>query len=508
MRNFKLLLRDAVTALVIGVPLLVVAIAAWATHNPDHPRVEAARHWRVVGGWVARLAPATAATTDTVVEGGRAPHAVTPTSTVLEFTGLQVWFEAGTAIHAEPRAASRGENLGVPTRLDVVEQRGEWLRVAGVVNGWTRHTGDPTALAEVPSQHRTAWLRPGTDLLDQPGGAPVTTMDHIANLPVVATGDNAWVQVIYTDRKLWVEAPEFTGGEPPLGSAPTPLMPLAAVPLSAERLDSARSLFSGEGVEGSAGPYRLLGDSNRVRSLAAACAPELANVDAEFERRTGLAPGGPARETLLVFAARHSYQRFLDGAPRVTAGVSDPDGYSLPAQGFAATYFEGRSDTEVCAVLVHEAAHLTSRRALGPALPAWLAEGLATWLEGRSLTAIDPHTAGSLVRMEEEFYAADLDRRYRTVAAIVRALLTDPRWAPVTRAFLADRAAGQPLTGTVGAGAADYWTELIAKLRISEDALWRALTAVQDDEHGDGENRSTATPAGMTADRSLLQSGP
>lgn len=479
MRNVKLLIRDAVTALVIGVPLVVVAIAGWATHNPDHPRVEAARHWRLVGGWVARLAPATAATTDTVVEGGRAPRAVTPASAVLEFTGLQVWFEAGTAIHAEPRGASPGESLGVPTRLDVVEQRGEWLRVAGVVDGWTWHTGDPTALAEVPSQHRTAWLRPGTDLLDRPGGTPVATMDRIANLPVVATGDDAWVQVIYTNRKLWVEAPDFTGGEPPMGSEPEPLRPLSAVPLSASSLAAAQSAFTGDEVTTQAGPYSLLGDSHRLGSLATACSGELAAIDSGLEQRTGLSLLGPPRETLIVFSTRQGYRNFLATAPQLPKGARDPDGYALPARGFAATFVQGRADAEICTVLVHEAVHLASRRALGPALPPWLAEGLATWLEGRSLIAIDPATAHSLVRMEEEFYAADLDRRYRTVAAILRTLLTDPRWRPATKTFLADRAAGRPLPGGPGTSAADYWSALVDAVGAGEEDIWTAARDIR-----------------------------
>lgn len=468
-RNVKILIRDAVTALVICVPLLAIAIGAWASRNPDHPRIDAARRWPVVGDWIAGLMP----TTEPSVDRERR---ATPTSTdtVLQFTGLRAWFEAGTPILADRATHSPTHTLEVPTRLEIVEQRGEFVRVAGVVEGWTPFSGDPISLAELPSGHRTTWVDPGRELLDGPRGEPFVRTDRIANLPVVDTGPGDWVQVIHGDRKLWLEAPDFTGGTPPMGSEPEPLRPLAAVPLSASSLAAARSAFIGNEVTKQAGPYSLLGDSPRLESLATACSGGLAAIDSELEQRTGLSLLGPPRETLIVFSTRQAYRAFLATAPQLPTSARDPDGYALPARGFAATFVQGRADAEICAVLVHEAAHLASRRALGPALPPWLAEGLTTWIEGRPLTALDIEAASTLVRMEEDFYATDLDRRYRTVAAIVRSLLTDPRWAPATRSFLADRAAGRPLSGGAGTSAADYWSTLVETVGADEKDIWTA----------------------------------
>ena len=473
MRNGHQVTRDVVTALLIGLPLLVLTLFAWATRHPEHPWVEEARSWPLVGTWTDSAVPRTAQE--------RAGKSTDPPSiqTVTQYTDLHLWFDRGSEIFANVADATPSEVLTVPTRLEIRERRGDWLEVAGHSRGWVQFSGDPIVAGEPPSQHRTVWVRPGDALLDRAGGRRVERVGAIANLPVVATATNDWVEVIYDDRKLWLRAPEFTGGEPPLGSAVAPLLPMAAVPIDTARRDSALRAFSGEPITSTAGPYTMVGDSPRIRSLTALCHRRLAAADREFEALTGLTPQGPGRETLLVFARRDNYLAFLTGAPRVSdqTGLTDPDGYSLPAEGFAATFFEGRSDHEVCAVLVHEVAHLVSRRALGPALPPWLAEGLATHIEDGNKAGADVTLGPTLVRMEDEFYAGDLDQRYRIVAAAVGTLLTDPRFAEASRSFLAERAAGQALPSGPGTTAAGYWSGLVDQLGIGEEELWRHIAS-------------------------------
>ncbi len=471
MRHGRLLARDIATALLIAMPVCVLAALAWATRHPDHARVEAARDWPLLGSWI-----------DSAVPHPSQEHArqdILPTSveTTTRYTNLHLWFDRNTEVFANVSDAEASSVLTAPTRLEVLEQQGDWLHVVGHVRGWIHYGADPIEAQDPPSQHRTVWVRPGDVLYDRSAGEAVDQATVIANLPVVATATDDWVEVVYRDRKLWLQAPEFTGGDPPLGSAVAPLLPMAAVPINPVRLDLARQAFTGEPVSSTSGPYSIVGDTPRVRSLAALCDRRMADSDMEFEALTGLVPRGSGRETLLVFNRRDDYRTFLAGAPRVSdhPGMTDPDGYSLPAEGFAATFLEDRSDAEVCAILVHEVAHLISRRALGPALPPWLAEGLATRLERRAGSIPNVGTGPALVRMEDDFYAGDLDQRYRLVAAAIDLLLTDERFADATRAFLAARAAGSPLPDGPGITAASYWSALLERVGIDEVDLWRQI---------------------------------
>lgn len=480
MKDLSLWLRDAATVVVVAVPLLVLAALGWATRNPEHPGVAAARAWPVLGGWIEWVAPPATGTTHERIEKGAVVASVGSAPGIDEvrrsFTDLRVWFDAGTEIFADPTAAEPHTTLELPARLRVAYQAGSWVSVEGHHQGWIRVDADPIELAELPSQHRTVWVRPGDRLRASAGGEVVEEVDVIANLPVTATGTGNWVQVVYRDRKLWKRAPEFTGGPPPLGSATRPIRPLAAVAITPERLQSARSLLMVPEIEAVSGPYRILGDSLRLRSVAAVCDHRLAGVDTDLARVTGVTPLAGARETLLLFADRAAYREFVASGPKAS---TDPDGYAVAAQGFAATHLDGVSDRDACSVLVHEAVHLASRRCFGPGLPPWLAEGLATWLEGRPLGPVDRALGRRLVRLDDEFYFDDagLDLRYRQAAAITGKLLTETRLAPAARAFLVDRANGRPLATGPSMMASDFWTALVAELGVPEAALWRMLSA-------------------------------
>ncbi len=132
--------------------------------------------------------------------------------------------------------------------------------------------------------------------------------------------------------------------------------------------------------------------------------------------------------------------------------------------------------------MVHELTHLMNRRALGPALPAWLEEGLADDLahseidpqgklepsrlgglslrrwdgwewRGARASAISLRRALDAGRMRplaellaldwREFVAADGERTsYPQAAFWVRFLLSDPNLAPAFRGYLREVAAG------------------------------------------------------------------
>jgi hypothetical protein len=74
---------------------------------------------------------------------------------------------------------------------------------------------------------------------------------------------------------------------------------------------------------------------------------------------------------VVLFARQEDYLRFIAAA----GGPATGSGHV--ADGVVASWRLGRQPEEVRATLVHELVHLINRRALGPALPPWLDEGIA-----------------------------------------------------------------------------------------------------------------------------------
>lgn len=171
---------------------------------------------------------------------------------------------------------------------------------------------------------------------------------------------------------LGVAAPDPAGGLPPLGSGLIPAGPLPGRPADPELLASARALLADGGRELQIGPYVAfsdIDDRDLLAELAAVAAPLEDLYRARYRRR----PIGNAAETLVLFANHANYVHFKS---------ADPDLVELPAHGhvgggLVAMAAGDRPGTEVRATLVHEIVHLLNRRALGPALPPWLDEGMA-----------------------------------------------------------------------------------------------------------------------------------
>jgi hypothetical protein len=76
---------------------------------------------------------------------------------------------------------------------------------------------------------------------------------------------------------------------------------------------------------------------------------------------------------VVLFADRKAYDRFR-GSEIQLEGI---DGVGHYGHGIVALSCTGRRREEIAATLAHELTHLLNRRALGPALPPWLDEGLA-----------------------------------------------------------------------------------------------------------------------------------
>ena len=275
------------------------------------------------------------------------------------------------------------------------------------------------------------------------------------------------------------------GAAPPLGRAVEPPRPLPARGADPERLRAAETLFGAPPLHTAVGPYAMVVESGIEPPLARWSALAGA-LDATFAERTGCAPLGEPAESVVLFGAESSY-RALQGFETRLAGLATGGHASA---GLAALWSAGRSPDEVESTLVHELVHFVSRRALGPALPPWLDEGLAedlaqtpfdsarsrfalgAWradversagrveirgalaaldLAARALDAEPPLAVGDLLRLDwEGFVGSAAPVRYAQALAWVRFLLDggDPARAARFREFLDGVARGESAAGT------------------------------------------------------------
>jgi len=307
----------------------------------------------------------------------------------------------------------------------------------------------------------------------------------------VLEANGEWRLVRWRKIEGWVRARPESG--PPLGAAPEPVRPVAARPPAPARLQAARAGLRGGGRRLQVGPYPLYTDVEDA-SLLLLLDRAAAGLDMAYRERYGLAPLGEPAEAVVLFRERAAYQAFLARA----GGPSGESGHV--AEGVVALYREGRRLGDVRASLVHELVHLLARRALGPALPPWLDEGMADDLAesqvgegGRLLpgTLSDDTTragevfqrhggaaardlvqsalgagrlvpVGALVTLDADAFQALSPRAlgYAESSFLVRFLLGSDL-APRFRAFLAAVAAGTPPTAEA----------LAASLGLSLDEL-------------------------------------
>jgi hypothetical protein len=318
----------AVVAGLLGVALLAGALAitvvAWAGLYPHSPALARASTWPVVGPWVddvrtRHLGPAAERTGPRVVRVVRGTHV----------PALDTYDPAPIVISVN----------AVPL------PDGVWPEV---------------------------WLRPGDALRAEPraGSASVATANVVANVRVLeARGD--WRRVLWHGQEGWVR--EQRGGEPPLGSAPDPVLPVTGRPPRPELLAAARQVLglpADAPPAGRLGAYPLFTDVNDP-ALTIVLDRAARGVDEAYTSRYGLSLVGEPAETVVMFRRRADYDAYLAR----TGGPAAETGHV--AGGVVALYREGRLIEDVRATLVHELVHVLGRRGLGPALPPWLDEGMA-----------------------------------------------------------------------------------------------------------------------------------
>lgn len=319
-----------------------------------------------------------------------------------------------------------------------------------------------------------------------------------------------------------IASPPAPGGSPPLGREPEPVRPVPARPASRERVARVERLLGERSARSALGPYALVHDVDAAAPLERWSALA-ALLDASYAARYGVSPVGRPAETVAIFARETDY-RALEAEDERLAGL-DASGHA--SAGLAALWTEGRSRQEAESTLVHELAHFLQRRALGPALPPWLDEGLAedlaqTPFEGGDLvfgtTRVDierdgPRTLirGGLAALDEvdraalegrlpslerlvgldwrEFVGPEAKLHYGEALWFVRYLLDggDPARAAGFRGYLAAIARGEPADGGHLMAALDSdWGELDAGFRawLREERQRRLIALGLPSRHG------------------------
>lgn len=158
----------------------------------------------------------------------------------------------------------------------------------------------------------------------------------------------------------------------PLGDEPLPTLPLPGREADVDRLARARQGLTGAELEGSLGAYELYTDVDDAEVLSF-LNRVARGVEASYVERYQLTPVGRAAETIVLYRREADYRAVQDTWGEIRGlGSHGHTGYGL-----VLVYVGSRPTAEVGITLVHELAHLLNRRAIGPALPPWLDEGIA-----------------------------------------------------------------------------------------------------------------------------------
>ena len=194
----------------------------------------------------------------------------------------------------------------------------------------------------------------------------------------------------------WIEGFESWSGDgpPPLGNDPLPPRPLPGREADPERLAEARLHLRAASAEGlRLGPYPLVTDVIDG-ALLDRLSQAAAGVEEFYIDRYGVETVGAALETVVLYRREEDYralQRRWAGVvgPRAAIGSLLSQGHS--GYGLVVLFVGSSSSDGVAGTLLHELAHVLNRRALGPALPFWLEEGIAD-----DVGAARPDTSGGI----------------------------------------------------------------------------------------------------------------
>lgn len=311
--------RDPLGVLLVVLLIGGLGVVGWATRHPESPLLARAEEWPVVGPLVER-------------------------------------FRA----HYIPLASSPGDELdGGRTGKDGADS-GAWS---------TTHLSDPESL-----DRDFIWLRPGTGLHRAADSrSPLVEVVPAAARLAVLGRDDDWYQVMGSRQMAWAHLPNYgRDGEPPLGSEPAAPKPLPGRSPDPDLLAQATGLLQSLAEPATLSGYEFFTDLEDDQ-LAHVLGGVADNIERAYTQRYGVAPIDKPREAVVLFGREHDYRSFQNTLERL-AGLP---AVGLVSRGVVAVYVGQRDHKEVAATLIHELVHLLNRRALGPALPLWLDEGLA-----------------------------------------------------------------------------------------------------------------------------------
>lgn len=362
-------MRNAVPWLLILLVLGSLGLFAWMTAYPEAAWIERAEEWPVVGPWAQSFR-----------------RAYVPAET--------------------PEPESPDEEAEAEGGFEIVEIL-------------PPPPGPPPDHVEVLSP---VWLEPGLQLHAEPDeDSPELGVVESYRRVVPRGVRGPWHRVEVAGRLGWVriDREPTEPGEPLLGRDPAPVLPLPARPPDEEKLARARILLDVESPR-PLGPYDLYTDVTNA-TLLHRLGQVARTLEDVYRERFGVEPVGEPAEAVALFAEEADYRTYQSGEARLEG---------LPAAGHAghglvALYVGLQEPDQVAAILIHELGHLLNRRALGPALPPWLDEGLAedlTWSRLDPFGRPVPGTWGGLERQKESvivrFGGAAVRGRYRRAAEL------------------------------------------------------------------------------------------
>jgi len=265
-------------------------------------------------------------------------------------------------------------------------RRGKNGKQGGLEEGYSEGHEEGLGEGDWVTSPSHVWVVPGIQIYAAPNrdAKVVETMTAIANLAFTERqGDYFYVQ--HEKVRGWVFLPAYDDGDvqaPPLGSAAEPPGPLEPRAADAKLLAAARKILGEKENVSRLGAYELYTDVNDPALLA--LLTQLANqIEPLYQSRYGRPLAGQAKGAVVLYAAESAYRAFQQQSEALR-GLSSTGHNSL---GVVALYVGDRQAEDVGSTLLHELGHLLNRRALGPALPSWLDEGLC---EDIAFTKIGP----------------------------------------------------------------------------------------------------------------------
>ena len=266
----------------------------------------------------------------------------------------------------------------------------------------------------VPPAGERMWLLRGSALRRRPDldAPPFHVVDRVSSALRLERWET-WYRVYLDGREGWVHLPDFDPDrDPPYGEEPDPPGPLSPRPPDPEALAAARELLGEREQVLHLGPYVTYTDlggpgADRAETELLAKLGQLAGqVESVYAARFGRTPIGRPRSALVIYRAEVAY-RLLQNRSSELAGLASSGHHG---GGLMVFYLGSRRPSEVAATLVHELVHSFNRRAIGPALPPWLDEGLADELASARRTTdhhFDPTGLSGEIRQEVDHRVID-----------------------------------------------------------------------------------------------------